>query len=76
TNQATIAGAKGALLSTAITAPIVLLSARKFEWVRKNIKPTGRAILVCFPAVGTFFVVADKSILKSARDTSLARIQN
>ncbi|KAM7265752.1 hypothetical protein ACFE04_003435 [Oxalis oulophora] len=68
--EAAAAGAKAAVAATIATAIPTLASVRMMPWARANLNPTAQALIVSTAAGAAFFIVADKTILKTARKNS------
>ncbi|GAA0169590.1 hypothetical protein LIER_24039 [Lithospermum erythrorhizon] len=64
------AGAKAAVVATIATAIPTLVSARMLPWARANLNPTAQALIVSTAAGMAYFIVADKTILATARRNS------
>ncbi|CAN6441827.1 unnamed protein product [Victoria cruziana] len=71
-HEGVVAGAKAAVVATAASAIPTLASARMFPWARRNLNPTAQALIISTDA---YFVVADKTVLASARKNSFKRYQ-
>ncbi|XP_021593213.1 early nodulin-93 isoform X2 [Manihot esculenta] len=69
-HEAVLAGAKAAAVATVATAIPTLASVRMVPWARANINPTGQALIVSTVAGAAYFVVADKTVLATARRNS------
>ncbi|CAM0912731.1 unnamed protein product [Alopecurus aequalis] len=68
--EATLAGAKAAVVATVASAVPTLASVRMLSWAKANLNPTGQALIVCTVAGMAYFVAADKTILSLARKHS------
>ncbi|KAJ4797147.1 Early nodulin 93 [Rhynchospora pubera] len=66
-----MAGAKAAVLATVATAIPTLASVRMLPWARTNLNPTAQALIISTAAGMAYFIVADKTVLASARKNSL-----
>ncbi|CAJ1944446.1 unnamed protein product [Sphenostylis stenocarpa] len=66
-----MAGAKAAVVATIATAiPTQLASVRMLPWARTNLNHTAQALIISTVAGAAYFIVADKTILASARKNS------
>ncbi|KAH9623124.1 hypothetical protein KSS87_001699 [Heliosperma pusillum] len=65
-----IAGAKAAVVAGVVTAIPTIAMARKLSWARAYLNPTAQALIVSTVAGAAYFIVADKTVLKSARKNS------
>ncbi|XP_074365295.1 early nodulin-93-like [Apium graveolens] len=68
-----VAGAKAAVVATIATAIPTLASARMLPWARANLNHTAQALIISTVAGAAYFIVADKTILASARRNSLEK---
>ncbi|CAN6441828.1 unnamed protein product [Victoria cruziana] len=69
-HEGAVAGAKAAIMATAASAIPTLASVRMFPWARRNVNPTAQALIISTVAGAAYFVVADKTVLASARKNS------
>ncbi|KAK3025723.1 hypothetical protein RJ639_042492 [Escallonia herrerae] len=73
-HEGVVAGAKAAVIATIATAiPTVkspLASARMLPWARANLNHTAQALIISTVAGAAYFIVADKTVLASARRNS------
>ncbi|KAI3781893.1 hypothetical protein L2E82_11921 [Cichorium intybus] len=83
-HEGVVAGAKAAVLATVATAiPTVRLallfllmaSARMLPWAKAHLNHTAQALIVSTMAGAAYFIVADKTILKTARRNSFHNTQ-
>ncbi|XP_055801779.1 early nodulin-93-like [Solanum dulcamara] len=70
------AGAKAAVVATVATAIPTYACGKMLPWARANLNPTGKALIVSTVAGMTYFIVADKTILKTARRNSFNKEGN
>ncbi|KAK6135397.1 hypothetical protein DH2020_030851 [Rehmannia glutinosa] len=71
-HEGAIAGAKAAVVATIATAIPTLASARMVPWARANLNPTAQALIVSTAAGLAYFIVADKTVLATARRNSFS----
>ncbi|XP_019167171.1 PREDICTED: early nodulin-93-like [Ipomoea nil] len=69
-HEGVVAGAKAAVAATIATAIPTLASVRMVPWARANLNPTAQALIVSTAAGMAYFIVADKTILATARRNS------
>ncbi|KAJ6739335.1 EARLY NODULIN-93 [Salix koriyanagi] len=67
-HEGVVAGAKAAALATIATAIPTIASARMLPWARMN--PTAQALIISTAAGAAYFIVADKTVLATARKNS------
>ncbi|KAJ3671209.1 hypothetical protein LUZ60_008635 [Juncus effusus] len=70
-HEGVMAGAKAAVVATVATAIPTLASVRMLPWARSNLNPTAQALIVSTVAGMAYFIVADKTVLASARKNSM-----
>nr|XP_043623595.1 early nodulin-93-like [Erigeron canadensis] len=69
-HEGAVAGAKAAVLATIATAIPTMASARMLPWARAHLNHPAQALIVSTVAGAAYFIVADKTILKTARKNS------
>ncbi|XP_057536629.1 early nodulin-93-like [Amaranthus tricolor] len=69
-HEGVVAGAKAAVVAGFATAMPTIASARMLPWARANLNPTAQALIISTVAGAAYFIVADKTVLKSARQNS------
>ncbi|KAA8523036.1 hypothetical protein F0562_009459 [Nyssa sinensis] len=69
-HEGVVAGAKAAVLATIATAIPTLASVRMLPWARANLNHTAQALIISTVAGAAYFIVADKTVLASARRNS------
>ncbi|KAJ6897018.1 early nodulin-93 [Populus alba x Populus x berolinensis] len=69
-HEGVVAGAKAAALATIATAIPTLASARMLPWARAHLNPTAQALIISTVAGAAYFIVADKTVLATARKNS------
>lgn len=65
-HEGVIAGAKAAIVGGFAAAVPTLASARMVPWARANLNHTAQALIISTVAGAAYFIVADKTVLKSA----------
>ncbi|KAI6681715.1 hypothetical protein NL676_035596 [Syzygium grande] len=70
------AGAKVAVLAGIATAIPTLASARTLPWARANLNHAAQALIISTVAGAAYFIVADKTVLDTARRNSFKQISN
>ncbi|KAI4344098.1 hypothetical protein L6164_011368 [Bauhinia variegata] len=68
--EGVIAGAKAAVVATIATAIPTLASVRMLPWARANLNHTAQALIISTAAGAAYFIVADKTVLATARKNS------
>ncbi|KAK9141650.1 hypothetical protein Syun_011050 [Stephania yunnanensis] len=68
--EGVVAGAKAAVVATIATAIPTLASARMVPWARAHLNHTAQALIISTMAGAAYFIVADKTVLASARKNS------
>ncbi|CAN6699681.1 unnamed protein product [Malus baccata var. baccata] len=68
------AGAKAAVVATIATAIPTLVSVRMLPWARTNLNPTAQALIISTVAGMAYFIVADKTVLATARRNSFNQV--
>ncbi|KAL2338340.1 hypothetical protein Fmac_012786 [Flemingia macrophylla] len=74
-HEGVMAGAKAAVVASIATAIPTLASARMLPWARANLNHTAQALIISTAYYGTvagaaYFIVADKTVLATARKNS------
>ncbi|CAI0629147.1 unnamed protein product [Linum tenue] len=90
-HEGVVAGAKAAVLAGIATAiptvssfsssnlckkTLYLTSARVLPWARANLNHTAQALIISTVAGAAYFIVADKTVLATARKNSLKHASN
>ncbi|KAK9697790.1 hypothetical protein RND81_08G061600 [Saponaria officinalis] len=69
-HEGVVAGAKAAIVAGVVAAIPTVAIARRVAWGKANLNPTAQALIVSTVAGAAYFIVADKTVLKSARQNS------
>ncbi|KAL6974279.1 hypothetical protein U1Q18_028460 [Sarracenia purpurea var. burkii] len=69
-HEGVVAGAKAAVVATIATAIPTLASVRMLPWARAHLNHTAQALIISTVAGAAYFIVADKTVLASARRNS------
>jgi hypothetical protein len=69
-NEAVRAGAKAAAIACVASAIPTLLGARAIPWARANLNHAAQALIISTLSGSAYFIVADRTILESARRNS------
>lgn len=69
-NEAVKAGVKAAAIACVASAIPTLLGARAIPWARANLNHAAQALIISTITGSAYFIVADKTILNSARRNS------
>ncbi|XP_061992681.1 early nodulin-93-like [Rosa rugosa] len=70
------AGAKAAVVASIATAIPTFASVRMLPWAKANLNPTAQALIISTAAGMAYFIVADKTILATARKNSFHQGSN
>ncbi|KAF4377763.1 hypothetical protein CsatB_014292 [Cannabis sativa] len=70
------AGAKAAIVASIVTAIPTLASARMLPWAKAHLNPTAQALIISTAAGAAYFIVADKTVLATARKNSFKQASN
>ncbi|KAG2713243.1 hypothetical protein I3843_04G159100 [Carya illinoinensis] len=73
-HEGVIAGAKAAVIASIATAIPTVASARMLPWARANLNHTAQALIVSTVAGAAYFIVADKTVLATARRNSFKQL--
>ncbi|KAF9613222.1 hypothetical protein IFM89_006323 [Coptis chinensis] len=69
-HEGVVAGAKAAVFATVATAIPTLASVRMLPWAKAHLNHTAQALIISTVAGAAYFIVADKTVLASARRNS------
>ncbi|KAL0334468.1 UNVERIFIED_CONTAM: Early nodulin-93 [Sesamum angustifolium] len=69
-HEGVVAGAKAAVVASIAAAIPTLASARMVPWARANLNPAAQALIISTVGGMAYFIVADKTILATARRNS------
>nr|AIE16049.1 early nodulin 93 protein [Elaeis guineensis] len=69
-HEGVVAGAKAAVVASVAAAVPILASVRMLPWARSNLNHTAQALIISTVAGAAYFIVADKTVLASARKNS------
>ncbi|GKV06410.1 hypothetical protein SLE2022_265980 [Rubroshorea leprosula] len=75
-HEGVIAGAKAAVVASIAAAIPTLASVRMLPWARANLNPTAQALIISTAAGAAYFIVADKTVLATARKNSFKHLSN
>ncbi|VFR01859.1 unnamed protein product [Cuscuta campestris] len=75
-HEGVVAGAKAAVVATIATAIPTMASVRVLPWARAHLNPTAQALIISTAAGMAYFIVADKTILATARRNSFGNREN
>ncbi|KAE7998840.1 hypothetical protein FH972_003342 [Carpinus fangiana] len=75
-HEGVIAGAKAAVVATIATAIPTMASVRMLPWARANLNHTAQALIISTVAGAAYFIVADKTVLATARRNSFKHSDN
>ncbi|XP_057417500.1 early nodulin-93-like [Lotus japonicus] len=75
-HEGVMAGAKAAVVASIATAIPTLASVRMLPWARANLNHTAQALIISTVAGAAYFIVADKTVLATARKNSFKNLHN
>ncbi|XP_021276342.1 early nodulin-93-like [Herrania umbratica] len=75
-HEGVVAGAKAAVVASIATAIPTLASVRMLPWARANLNHTAQALIISTVAGAAYFIVADKTVLATARKNSFKHVPN
>ncbi|KAJ9140944.1 hypothetical protein P3X46_031533 [Hevea brasiliensis] len=75
-HEGVVAGAKAAVVATIATAIPTLASARMLPWAKANLNHSAQALIISTVAGAAYFIVADKTVLATARRNSFNKNSN
>ncbi|XVF34711.1 hypothetical protein REPUB_Repub18cG0082500 [Reevesia pubescens] len=75
-HEGVVAGAKAAIVASIATAIPTLASVRMLPWARANLNHTAQALIISTVAGAAYFIVADKTVLATARKNSFKHVPN
>ncbi|KAK3439330.1 early nodulin-93 [Eucalyptus grandis] len=75
-HEGVMAGAKAAVIASIATAIPTMASVRMLPWARANLNHTAQALIISTVAGAAYFIVADKTVLATARRNSFKRASN
>ncbi|XVE54381.1 hypothetical protein PTKIN_Ptkin19aG0049400 [Pterospermum kingtungense] len=75
-HEGVVAGAKAAVVASIATAIPTLASVRMLPWARANLNHTAQALIISTVAGAAYFIVADKTVLATARKNSFRNVPN
>ncbi|KAF5741977.1 hypothetical protein HS088_TW09G00015 [Tripterygium wilfordii] len=73
-HEGVVAGAKAAIVASIAAAVPTLTSVRMLPWARAHLNHTAQALIISTVAGATYFIVADKTVLASARRNSFRHL--
>ncbi|KAL9326245.1 hypothetical protein ACSQ67_006890 [Phaseolus vulgaris] len=68
--EGVMAGAKAAVVATIATAIPTMASVKMLPWAKANLNHTAQALIISTVAGAAYFIVADKTVLATARKNS------
>ncbi|KAF5749653.1 early nodulin-93-like [Tripterygium wilfordii] len=73
-HEGVVAGAKAAIVASIAAAVPTLTSVRMLPWAKAHLNHTAQALIISTVAGAAYFIVADKTVLASARRNSFRQI--
>ncbi|XP_022756473.1 early nodulin-93-like [Durio zibethinus] len=74
--EGVVAGAKAAIVASIATAIPTLASVRMLPWARANLNHAAQALIISSVGGAAYFIVADKTVLATARKNSFKHAPN
>jgi len=72
--EAVLLGAKnGAIAGTVVAVP-TLVGCRVLPWAKANLNYTAQALIISAACISGFFITADKTILRNARQNTIGKL--
>ncbi|RDY02429.1 hypothetical protein CR513_14109 [Mucuna pruriens] len=75
-HEGVIAGTKAAVVASVASAIPTLASVRMLPWARANLNHTAQALIISTATAAAYFIVADKTVLATARKNSFKQPSN
>ncbi|XP_047164597.1 early nodulin-93-like [Vigna umbellata] len=75
-HEGVMAGAKAAVVATIATAISTLASVKMLPWAKANLNHSAQALIISTVAGAAYFIVADKTVLATARKNSFSPPSN
>ncbi|KAF0934207.1 hypothetical protein E2562_023462 [Oryza meyeriana var. granulata] len=72
--EAVTLGLKNAAISGTVVAVPTLVGCRVLPWAKANLNYTAQALIISAACVAGFFITADKTILRNARQNTIGKI--
>ncbi|EMS46857.1 hypothetical protein TRIUR3_07600 [Triticum urartu] len=72
--EAVLLGGKNAAIAGTVVAVPTFVACRVLPWAKHNLNYTAQALIISTACVAGFFITADKTILRNARQNTIGRI--
>ncbi|KAM0897680.1 hypothetical protein ACQ4PT_022402 [Festuca glaucescens] len=72
--EAVLLGGKNAAIAGTVVAVPTLVACRVLPWAKHNLNYTAQALIISAACIAGFFITADKTILRNARQNTIGRI--
>ncbi|XBH78292.1 hypothetical protein VPH35_104595 [Triticum aestivum] len=72
--EAVLLGGKNAAIAGTVVAVPTLVACRVLPWAKHNLNYTAQALIISAVCIAGFFITADKTILRNARQNTIGRI--
>ncbi|CAL0327780.1 unnamed protein product [Lupinus luteus] len=69
-HEGVLAGTRAAIVASIATAIPTMASVRVLPWARANLNHTAQILIISTVTVASYFIVADKTVLATARKNS------
>uniref|UniRef100_A0ACD5Z067 Uncharacterized protein n=1 Tax=Avena sativa TaxID=4498 RepID=A0ACD5Z067_AVESA len=72
--EAVLLGGKNAAIAGTVVAVPTLVACRVLPWAKHNLNYTAQALIISAACIAGFFITADKTILRNARQNTIGKI--
>ncbi|CAM0946130.1 unnamed protein product [Alopecurus aequalis] len=72
--EAVLLGAKNAAIAGTVVAVPTLVACRVLPWAKHNLNYTAQALIISAACISGFFITADKTILRNARQNTIGKM--
>ncbi|KAK3152541.1 hypothetical protein QOZ80_2AG0106860 [Eleusine coracana subsp. coracana] len=72
--EAVLLGAKNAAIAGTVVAVPTLVGCRVLPWAKANLNYTAQALIISAACIAGFFITADKTILRNARQNTIGKL--
>ncbi|XP_066318241.1 uncharacterized protein [Miscanthus floridulus] len=73
--EAVLLGAKNAAIAGTVVAVPTLVGCRVLPWAKANLNYTAQALIISAACIAGFFITADKTILRNARQNTIGKLE-
>ncbi|CAN6230936.1 unnamed protein product, partial [Urochloa humidicola] len=72
--EAVLLGARNAAIAGSVVAVPTLVGCRVLPWAKANLNYTAQALIISAACIAGFFITADKTILRNARQNTIGKL--